>query len=121
VEIRSTASAPGRDPVRQHLDDGVEVLARKRCERRRAPHEIVEVGFLPLLDGAGGDDLLGQDVERGDGRMQGVEAPLVDAAKQCRTLHQLVPGHRVQAALRRSAEEVPGPPHALDEGGQAAG
>ena len=87
---------------------------------RGLAEEGEEVVFAPGLAGGFGDDLLGEDVERGDGREEAVEAPGLDGADERGALDELVARRREEAALRREAEGVAGAADALEEGRHAA-
>ena len=66
------------------------------------------------------DQLLGEDVERRDRRLDRVQPPRAHPGEQSAALHQVVAGHRKEASLRGGTPVVPGTAHPLEEGGQAA-
>ena len=68
-----------------------------------------------------GHDLLGEDVERLLGRVEGVEASPLDRGQQRGALDQLVPGGRVHDPPGNAGAVVVGPAHPLEEGGDAVG
>ena len=68
-----------------------------------------------------GHDLLGEDVERLLGRVEGVEASPLDRGQQRGAFDQLVPGGRVHDPPRDAGAVVVGPAHPLEEGGDAVG
>ena len=72
-EIRAVAAAPRGDAFGEHVDDGVEIGARQSAIGIGAAHQREQIVFLPFLGGAGGDDLLRQDVERRFGNDQAIE------------------------------------------------
>ena len=90
-------------------------------ERRRPPHQREEVVGAPLLRRDLGHDLLGEDVERQLGQLDGVEAAAVHRSEQRGALDQLVARERVEAALGRAGPAVVRAADALEEGGDAAG
>ena len=77
--------------------------------------ELVEVVDVPLLRGRLGDDLLGEDVERGHRRLDGVEPPRPHRGQEAGALDELVAGERVEPATRRAGAGVVGPADALEE------
>jgi hypothetical protein len=121
VKVRRAAATAGLDPVGDELHDLVEVVPSQLRIRRGAAHQREEVVLAPLLGGALRDDLLRQDVQGGDRRMNGVEAPGTHPGHQRGALHELVAGQRIQAPLRGASAAVPRPANALEEGRQAAG
>ena len=109
--------APARlDPVAHEVEHLVEDLAGERPVRVGGGDERVEVVDRPLLGGGLGDDLLGEDVERGHRQLDGVEAPRPHGGQEPRALDQLVAGERVEAAARRAGAGVVGSADALEEG-----
>ena len=84
MQQRAAAADARRRAFAQHLDDVVVVFARERGERRRGAHQVEERVLVPLAAGALGDDLLRQDVERRDRRLDAVEAARVHGADRAR-------------------------------------
>ena len=68
-----------------------------------------------------GHQLLGQDVERGDGRLQQIEPALPYGGEERRALHELVARGRVEPARRRAVSVVVGPADPLQEGADGPG
>ena len=87
---------------------------------RGLAEESEEIVLAPGLARGLGDDLLGEDVERGDGRVDAVEAAGLDGADEGGALDELIAGGREEAALRREAEGVAGAADALEERRHAA-
>jgi hypothetical protein len=65
--------------------------------------------------------LLGEDVERGLGRHDGIERAFLHCQQESGALDQFVAGQGKEAALRCAAAAVAGAADALEEGGDAAG
>jgi hypothetical protein len=106
--------------VRDELDDFVERLAGQRRVGRGAAHERVELVGGPLAGADFGHDLLGEDVERRDRRLDRIELARAYRTEQRCALDQLVSGQRVQAALRDARPRVIRATDALQEGRNAA-
>jgi hypothetical protein len=87
MEIGGPPPAARLDPVRQHLDHRIEILATERCVWRRSPEEIEEGILGPCISRCGRYDLLGEDVERRHGRLDGVELAGEHPAQEGRALH----------------------------------
>src|SRR5690606_22908098 len=66
-----------------------------------------------------GHDLLGEDVERGDGGLERVERALAHGGEQGGALDQLVAGEGEQPALGHAVAAVVGPADPLEERGDA--
>ncbi len=120
VQERRRATGTFADALRQHLDDVIEVVAVEVAEGPGATGEVVEAVFGPVLAGALGDNLLREDVERGDGLDDAVEAAGAHGADQGGALDELVAAGGEEAALRLEAEGVTGAADALQEGRDAA-
>jgi len=112
-EVSAAMRAPRRA---RSLDHGVEVRARELREGCGAPHEREELVFLPVAGGAGGDDLLREDVEGRLRRDHAVEITALDRREQRRALDELVPARGVEPALGEATALVAGAPHPLEEG-----
>jgi hypothetical protein len=112
---------PCLDPLREHLDHGVEVRAGEVGEGRGLAREREELVLAPGLARAGGDDVLGQDIEGRHRRQDAVEPARAHAAQERRALDQLVARGRVEAALRRGTPRVARAPDPLQERREAPG
>ena len=122
VQVRAAAPAPGLDPPAGQRHHVVEVLAGQLGVGGRMPGQGPHRLDVPLVGGGDlGHQLLGQDVERGDGRLEQVEPALTHGGQQGGALDQLVAGRRVEAARRRPVAMVVGPAHALEEGADGPG
>ena len=115
VDVGGSGSPPGLDALADEVEHLVEGRPGERPVRMGGGDERVEVVDLPLLGGGLGDDLLGEDVERGHRRLDGVEAPRPHRGQEPRALDELVAGERVEPAPRRAGAGVVGPTDALEE------
>ena len=89
------APAPARlDAVADQVDHLVELGSGQLAVRRGPAHQVEQVRRLPLLGRHLGHDLLGQDVEREAGQLDGVEPAGAHRSQQGGALHQLVAGQR---------------------------
>ena len=122
VEMGPPAPAPGLDAPGGQVHHLVELVAGEAGERR-GPTDQGEEGVDVPLPGGGhlGHDLLGQDVQRGHGRMEQVEVPGPHRRQEGRALDQLVAGERVEATGGRALHVVVGPADALEECGDSPG
>ena len=100
MEKRAAAAALGADALGQHVDDGVEILARQVGIAVRASNQREQIVFLPVLGSGHGDDLLPHHVERRHGHEQAIELALRDRPHQRRAFDQLVARGREDASLR---------------------
>ena len=114
-------SPSGQHPVGGELDTLVELGASDRLKRSGCGHQREELVEVPLVGGHFGDKLLDQDVERCDGRDDGIEAPAVDGGEERTTLDQVVAGLREQPTLRYSVAIVVGSTDSLEERGDVPG
>ena len=73
VEIGAEASALGADAFAEHDENLVEGFAGEIAVVAGAADEGEEFVFVPFVGGAGGDDLLGEDVERRFGEGEAIE------------------------------------------------
>ncbi len=104
VQIGHALAPAGGDALGHQLDDGVEVGSLELGVGGRPAHQGEEPVLGPFLGrGHLGHDLLGQDVEGGDGRMGGVETPGPHRGQQRRALDQLVAGQWEEDPLGRAA------------------
>ena len=121
VEVGSEASALGTDAVAEHGEDFVKGFAGEIAVVAGAADEGEEVVFGPFVGGAGGDDLLGEDVERRVGEGELVEVLLVDGAEDGGALDEFVAGGGEEAALGDGSTPVAGAADALQGDGDGAG
>ena len=112
--------APGGDAVAHEVDDLVELLARHLGVGRGLAHQREEIVGAPFLRADLGDDLLGDDVEREVGELDGVEPAGVHRGEQRGALDELVARQRVETTLRRAGPAVVRAADALEERGDAA-
>ena len=95
-------------------------LARQIGKRRGLAHQLEEVVLAPAVRRALGDDLLREDVEGQVRRVHRIERAAPHSGEQRGALDQLVPGHRIEPALRRATTAVTGATDALQECRDAA-
>jgi hypothetical protein len=106
VQPRAAPAARRLEALREHLEHGLELVARQRAVRPRAAHQREQRVLAPLARGAARDDLLGEDVERRLGDGDPVEPPAAHGTHQRRALHELVARGREDAPLRPQPERV---------------
>ena len=112
-EVGAVASARGLDALDEQAEQFFELLARQIAIRMRAPSTSNSVVFLPGFRGAGGDDLLHQDIEAA---AAGSPADRAHPPAWPRTRARAPSDRRGwwrKAALRNRAAPVPGSAHAL--------
>jgi hypothetical protein len=73
VQVVGALAAAGPDALAEHVRDLVEVLAGQVRERRGLCDEAEQVVLRPLLGGAFGHHVLGEDVQRPPGDGDGVQ------------------------------------------------
>ena len=64
VQIGQTSSSIGRDAVRQHLNNTIEIRSVEIHIGERTADKHLEVGFGPCVRRGGGHQLLGKNVQR---------------------------------------------------------
>jgi hypothetical protein len=121
VDVGRSRPPPGLDPLADELQHLVEHRPGERSVGMGGGDQLVEVVDLPLLRGRLGDDLLGEDVERGHRHVDGVEAARPYGRQERRALDELVAGERVEPSPRGAGAGVVGPPDALEEGRDRSG
>ena len=93
-------------------------FSRAQIAIRPGPAEQLEQRVLvPFVAGDGGDDLLGQDVERRFGNLDAVEHAAADRPDQRQAFQQLVARQREQPALGQCPDGVARAADALQERG----
>ncbi len=122
VTVKLSGGSPGAfaDALAHHFDNLVEVLAAEIAVLPRPAHQIVKVVFGPVLAGAFGDDLLGEDIERCLRLDDAVEAASAHGPDEGGALDEFVAACREDAALRSQTEGVTGASDALQEGRHAS-
>ena len=121
VEVGSEASALGADAFAEHDENFVKGFAGEIAVVAGAADEGEEFVFIPLVGGAGGDDLLGEDVERRVGKGEAIEVALADGANDGGAFDELVAGGGEEAALGDGSAPVTGAAYALQGNGDGAG
>src|ERR1700716_223453 len=122
MQVGHAPAASGLDADRHDVEHLLELLPREPPVRPRSPDELEQLIFVYSVIASGrglGDDLLGEDVQRLHGRVQGVEAPPFDRGEQRGALDELVAGGRVYDPAGNAGAVVVGPAHALQERGDA--
>ena len=79
----------GGIPAREHVQSGGERGLGQRGERRRPPHQVLQVVDVPLVHGGHGHDLLGEDVERVGRDFERLDPPVPHALGDHRRLDQV--------------------------------
>ena len=122
VEMGAATAPSGLDAPARQGHHVVEVLTGQVGVGGGPPRHVPHL-LDPALLGRRhfGHQLLGQDVERGDRRLQEVQPTLADGGQERGALDQLVPGHRIEPARRHPVALVVGPPDPLEEGPDGAG
>ena len=106
VQVGGAAATAGVDPLRHELQDVFEIFLRQGRERRRQPDELEQVLLRPLLGRALGHHLLGQDVQRPGGYLEGVKPAVPHAAQQRGAFDEFVPRGRVKPPRGRTCAGV---------------
>ena len=117
MEVGRPASPARGNTLGQKIDNFIECRATEFGEGRRPAHQSEEIILLPFIRRAGGDDLLGQDVQRSLWRHDGIQAPSPNTAHQGDAFHQLVPRRGIDAPLGRAAPGMTRAPHPLKKRG----
>ena len=89
-----------RDAVGEHLQDGIEILAREVAIRIRPPNQSKSSSSSQSSPAAGSHDLLGQNIERRARNLHPVQIARADRAHQRHALEQFVARGGEEAALR---------------------
>ena len=118
---RELGELVARIPAGQHVEHPVELLARELGERVRAPREGKQVVHAPRVVRHGGDDLLGQHVERQPGHTRLFDRGLAHPRHDRGAFQEVAAVLREDPPAARAADLVPGSAHALDAARHAAG
>src|SRR5256885_725367 len=130
MHVGAAPPAPRREPLGEHVDGRVEVLARQVAVGISPVHHVVQVLLVPLLAGRHGDDLLCENVEGPLGDDEPVQPAATGRAQQRCALDQLVARQRKHPTLGDRLEVVsrpppppppPPPPRAATRGSRAPG
>ena len=115
VDEGPAPAAASAEPVGQHRDHCVEILARQSAEGPSTAAQRVEPVLVPFLRRDFGDDLLCQHIERLLGERQPIELAAAHTVEQRRALDELVARQREEAALRRAGDRMSRTPDPLQE------
>ena len=103
VEHIAAARAPARlHSSRHEVDHLVEHLARQVGVRSSTAHDVVQLVGSPFARTDLGDKLLGENIERPDRELDGVELAGSQRAEQGGALDELVACERIEAAFRHT-------------------
>ena len=94
-----------------------EMTGNRSAQAKGAAKQVEERTLIPFIGGAGGNDLLRQDVERGFGDDELVEIVVLDGTDERRAFHQFVTRGGENAAFRDGPAPVIGTPNALQGDG----
>ncbi len=120
MQVGAVAPAARGDAIGKHRDDFVEIVALEIAIRKRAAHEREEIVFLPIFGGAGGHDLLRENVQRSFGNFDAVEFAVADGANQRGAFQKLIARGGEKAAFGNRAAPVAGAADALQRDGNRA-
>jgi hypothetical protein len=124
MQVGHAPPAAGVDAGRDEVDDLLELRARQPPIRPGPGDQAIQLvlGHALLAPRRRlGHDLLGEDVQGPLGWMERIEASAPDRGQQRSALDQLVPRGRVHDPPGDTRAMVVGPPHPLQEGGDAMG
>src|SRR5579883_186649 len=116
MEESSAASARGCDPFGEHFYDGIKDGSIETTVWVGAADESEEVVFVPIAGCRGGDDLLGEDVERRVGNFETIEFTFADRANERGAFNEFVARGGEEAAFGKGADPMPGAADALKRG-----
>jgi hypothetical protein len=119
MDQRRAASAFGREAVRGHLHDVVEVLARQLAIRPGAAHHVEQLVFRVIAAGAFRDDLLREHIQRRVVHDDAIELAAFDRAQERRAFDEIIPIDREHASFRQSGNGVSRAADALQQRGDA--
>jgi hypothetical protein len=108
VEVyqRATPSSTGREALRQHFNDFVELRPGKVPVGIGSANQLEHVVQVPVFPRSLGYDLLRQHIEGLVANDQPVELSASDRVEQGRTLDQLIAAQGKEAALWRAVDSV---------------
>jgi hypothetical protein len=106
VQVCAAAAAMGREPVRNHLRDRDERVARQVAVARCARQTREQIVDLPFLHADFRDDLLREHVERCTARLDRVELAAANTVEQRRALDEVVARQREESSFRQPPEAV---------------
>ena len=121
VQVSPAASKAVGEPVRQHLQDLVELLTGQVAIGVGPPCQGVKVILAPILLGARGDNLLGQYIGRPLRDREGIQIAATDSPGEADAFRQFVAGEGKQAALGLAADRVAGAANSLEQNADGPG
>ena len=121
VNITALPAAPGCKPLRQHIQQFIELVTRQVTVWIGQCHPLEHLIFLPFPAGRFGNELLCQHVQVAPGYPEPVQFIAPDRVKQRYAFHQFVPGQGKQAALGNIPQAMAGASDPLQENGNGPG
>ena len=116
MDVGTLLALAGLNPRRYQREHLVIAVSSESTVRSRAPSQVEQCVFVPILCGGFGDDLLSQDVDGRLGWQHRVEHPTVDRGEHGDCLDQLITCRRVDTTHRLAMSTVTRTPDALQEG-----
>src|SRR5882762_296418 len=113
MKVGAVAAALGGDAFGEHFEDALVGFAGEVLVGVSVAKQVEESVFVPLFRSTGGDNLLGQNVERGIGNDETVEVALADGADQSGAFDEIVAGGGKEAALGNGSAPMAGAAYAL--------
>ena len=86
MNVRSIASSPRRNALREHFQDGIEGLTPQVAIGVRTSEQFEELVLTPLFGCAGSHDLLRQHIQRRLRNHEPIQIAMPDRQHQCRAL-----------------------------------
>ena len=120
VQPRATPAAPRGNPFGKHRDSFFEIRPGKIAVGIGAPHQSKQIVLAPLLGRARRDDLLGHDVERRPGNLDGIQIARPDCTYQRGAFQKVIPRHRHEPPFRYGSAPMAGAANALQRDGNRA-
>jgi hypothetical protein len=98
--------ALGAKTIGEHLDDAVEFFARQISIGPRRTNELEERIFIPIFGGSGGDDLLGENIQRLFRNQQTIKLTASNTTQQRSAFDEFIATQRKDTAFRHTATFV---------------
>src|SRR4029453_5587522 len=90
----------------EHLDDIVEFFPGQISIRPRQTNELEERIFIPIFGGSGGDDLLGENIQRLFRNQQTIKLTASNTTQQRSAFDEFIATQRKDTAFRHTATFV---------------